>query len=130
MRPCPRTVATEKNGHGKVLYRTGDLARWRADGKIDYLGRIDTQVKIRGLRIELGEIESVMAETDGKGSLLLPRKKMKQENPTFMNLISKISKREKEKKDKKEESKNDEKSIKKDSKLFLHLSDGFNINKF
>ena len=52
--------ATGANHHGKVLYHTGDLARWRADGEIEYLGRIDTQVKIHGLRIELGEIESVM----------------------------------------------------------------------
>lgn len=40
------------------LYKTGDLARYREDGNIEYLGRIDTQVKLRGLRIELGEIES------------------------------------------------------------------------
>ena len=46
---------------GQTMYRTGDLARWRMDGEIEYLGRIDTQVKIRGLRVELGEIESVMA---------------------------------------------------------------------
>lgn len=46
---------------GKTMYCTGDLARWREDGEIEYLGRIDTQVKIRGLRIELGEIESVMS---------------------------------------------------------------------
>lgn len=46
---------------GTTMYCTGDLARWRADGEIEYLGRIDTQVKIRGLRIELGEIESVMS---------------------------------------------------------------------
>ncbi|PMZ55223.1 hypothetical protein C1X25_30265, partial [Pseudomonas sp. GW247-3R2A] len=43
-------------------YRTGDLARYRADGAIDYCGRIDPQVKIRGLRIELGEIEARLQE--------------------------------------------------------------------
>ncbi len=42
------------------LYRTGDLARWRYDGTLDYLGRIDHQVKVRGFRIELGEIETVL----------------------------------------------------------------------
>jgi surfactin family lipopeptide synthetase A len=42
------------------LYRTGDLGRFRANGDIDYLGRVDNQVKLRGLRIELGEIESVL----------------------------------------------------------------------
>ena len=50
---------------GKTMYCTGDLARWLEDGEIEYLGRIDTQVKIRGLRIELGEIESVMSSFDG-----------------------------------------------------------------
>ena len=43
------------------LYRTGDLGPLRANGDIDYLGRVDNQIKLRGLRIELGEIESVLA---------------------------------------------------------------------
>ncbi|MGG5243285.1 amino acid adenylation domain-containing protein, partial [Pseudomonas lurida] len=49
---------------GERLYRTGDLARYRENGVIEYAGRIDHQVKLRGLRIELGEIEARLLEHD------------------------------------------------------------------
>ncbi|HZF38189.1 MAG TPA: amino acid adenylation domain-containing protein, partial [Blastocatellia bacterium] len=54
----PHPFATEP---GAKLYKTGDLARHRADGELEYLGRIDHQVKIRGFRIELGEIEAALS---------------------------------------------------------------------
>ncbi|WP_113675587.1 non-ribosomal peptide synthetase [Vallitalea guaymasensis] len=48
----------------KVMYRTGDLGRWLPDGSVEYLGRLDHQVKIRGNRIELREIENIMANLE------------------------------------------------------------------
>ena len=50
------------NPHGAypILYKTGDLAKWRADGNIEYCGRTDFQIKIRGLRVELGDIENAI----------------------------------------------------------------------
>lgn len=55
-----RFVETRVGGLAERVYRTGDQARWSAEGHLEYLGRIDTQVKIRGQRVELGEIEATL----------------------------------------------------------------------
>ncbi|MFY0567266.1 non-ribosomal peptide synthase/polyketide synthase [Archangium lansingense] len=59
---------------GSRLYRTGDRARWLSHGELEYLGRIDHQVKLRGFRIELGEIESALRQhPEVRGTLVLVR---------------------------------------------------------
>ena len=76
----------DSEGGGR-LYRTGDLVRWNAEGQIEYLGRIDHQVKIRGLRIELGEIEAqLLAQPEVREAVVVAR-----EGPGGARLVGYVS---------------------------------------
>jgi amino acid adenylation domain-containing protein len=62
------------------MYRTGDLARWLADGTLEYVGRVDHQLKLRGIRVEPGEIETVARSLDGVGEAIVAAPRIGQES--------------------------------------------------
>ncbi|HWY29959.1 MAG TPA: amino acid adenylation domain-containing protein, partial [Candidatus Acidoferrum sp.] len=77
-----------RSGAAARLYKTGDLVRWQPDGRIEFLGRLDHQVKIRGQRIELGEIEVALARHPGvREAVVVPRQDAKGENRLAAYLV-------------------------------------------
>ncbi|CAF4582387.1 unnamed protein product, partial [Rotaria socialis] len=75
-----QTDEEKKEGKNARIYKTGDLVRWLPDGELEYLGRNDLQVKIRGLRIELGEIEAVLSSYQGVHRSVVLAKDHKKKN--------------------------------------------------
>ena len=86
--PSPRAGEGNMEETDNRLYKTGDLARWNSDGNIEYLGRIDKQVKVRGFRIECGEIETVLAQNENiKDAVVIAHKEEGRENALVAYIV-------------------------------------------
>lgn len=69
------------------VYKTGDLVRYRADGILEYLGRIDEQVKVRGFRIELGEIETILTQHPAVAETAIALRQDERDNPSLVAYV-------------------------------------------
>lgn len=84
-----RFIPNPFEGNNSRLYKTGDLAKWTFEGELEYLGRIDEQVKVRGYRIELGEIEANLEALSGiSQALVLARADEKGDTELVAYIIS------------------------------------------
>jgi acyl carrier protein len=81
----PDPFSRDRNGR---LYKTGDLGRWRADGKMEILGRLDRQVKVRGFRVEPGEVEAALRSLKGVVDATVVSRKGRDENLSLHAYVS------------------------------------------